>query len=56
MIHVPRFKDENAADAVQLIGQHPALKFGTIFEIRPAGDMSEIMKASEQRRRQVVAP
>src|SRR5271156_6086235 len=37
--------------AVQLIGQHPALTFGTIWEIRPAGDMSEIMKASEQRRR-----
>ena len=42
--------------AVQLIGQHPALTFGTIFELRPAGDMSEIVKASEQRRRQVVAP
>jgi len=38
--------------AVQLIGQHPALTFGSIFEIRPAGDMSEIMKASEQRRSQ----
>jgi hypothetical protein len=37
--------------AVQLIGQHPALTFGTIFEIRPAGDMSEIIKQSEQRRR-----
>ena len=37
--------------AVQLIGQHPALTYGNIFEIRPAGDMSEIMKASEQRRR-----
>ena len=37
--------------AVQLIGQHPTLKFGTIWEIRPVGDMSEIMKASEQRRR-----
>ena len=36
--------------------QHPALTYGNIFEIRPAGDMSEIMKASEQRRRQVVAP
>ena len=35
--------------AVQLIGQHPALRYGNIFEIRPAGDMSEIMKASEQR-------
>ena len=37
--------------AVQLIEQHPALKFGSIFEIRPVGDMSELMKASEQRRR-----
>jgi hypothetical protein len=37
--------------AVQLIGQHPALTYGNIFEIRPAGDMSKIMKASEQRRR-----
>jgi hypothetical protein len=36
--------------AVQLMSQHPALTFGTIFEIRPAGDMSEIMKESEQRR------
>ena len=36
--------------AVQLMAQHPALKFGSIFEIRPVGDMSEIMKASEQRR------
>ena len=38
--------------AQQLMAQHPALKFGSIFEIRPAGDMSEIQKASEQRRRQ----
>jgi hypothetical protein len=37
--------------AVQLMSQHPALKYGTLWEIRPAGDMSEIMKASEQRRR-----
>ena len=36
--------------AVQLIGQHPALTFGSIFEIRPVGDMSEITKASVQRR------
>jgi hypothetical protein len=39
--------------AVQLIGQNPALTYGNIFEIRPAGDMSEIRKASEQRRRRV---
>jgi len=36
--------------AVQLIARHPVLKYGCIFEIRPVGDMSEIMKASEQRR------
>lgn len=38
--------------AVQLIAQHPALTYGTVFEIRPVFDMSEIVKASEQRRRQ----
>ena len=37
--------------AVQLMSQHPSLKYGTLWEIRPVGDMSEIMKASEQRRR-----
>ena len=37
--------------AVQLIGRHPALTYGNTFEIRPVGDMSEIIKASEQRRR-----
>ena len=41
--------------AVQLMEQHPALKFGSIFEIRPVGDLSEIMKASEQRRRRKTA-
>ncbi|QNI30115.1 YciI family protein [Alloacidobacterium dinghuense] len=41
--------------AVQLMSQHPALKYGTLWEIRPVGDMSEIMKASEQRRRQNTA-
>jgi hypothetical protein len=41
--------------AVQLMSQHPALRFGTIFEIRPVGDMSEIMKASEHRRSQNTA-
>ena len=41
--------------AVQLMAQHPAVKHGNIFEIRPVGDMSEIMKASEQRRRQNTA-
>jgi hypothetical protein len=41
--------------AVQLIGQHPALTYGNSFEIRPAGDMNEIFKASEERRRQNTA-
>ena len=41
--------------AVQLMAQHPALTYGNIFEIRPAGDMSEVIKASEQRRRQNTA-
>jgi hypothetical protein len=42
--------------AVELISRHPAvMKYGNIFEIRPAGDMSEIMKASEQRRSQNAA-
>ena len=36
--------------AVQLMGQHPALTYGNIFEIRPAADISEIVKESEQRR------
>ena len=37
--------------AVQLMAQHPALQHGNIFEIRPAFDMSDLIKASEQRRR-----
>jgi hypothetical protein len=41
--------------AVQLMSQHPSLKYGNIWEIRPVGDMNEIIKASEQRRRQNAA-
>jgi hypothetical protein len=37
--------------ALRLMAQHPALKYGNIFEIRPAADMSEMMTESEQRRR-----
>ena len=37
--------------AIQLMAEHPALKYGSIFEIRPAADMNEMMKASEQRGR-----
>jgi hypothetical protein len=41
--------------AVQLMAQHPSLKYGSVFEIRSAADMNEIIKASEQRRRQNTA-
>lgn len=41
--------------AIQLMAQHPAVKYGSIFEIRPTGDLSEMMKASEQRRRKITA-
>jgi hypothetical protein len=37
--------------AIQLMAQHPSLKYGNIFEIRPAADMNEMIKASQQRRR-----
>ncbi len=42
--------------AVQLMAQHPGLKYGSTFEIRPTADMSGIVKASEQRRRQKTTP
>ena len=41
--------------AIQLLSQHPVLKYGALWEIRPAADMSEIIKASEQRRRKNTA-
>jgi hypothetical protein len=41
--------------AIQLMSQHPGVKYGSLFEIRPVGDLSEIMRASEQRRRKGVA-
>ena len=41
--------------AIQILSQHPALKYGSIFEIRPAFDMSDLIKASEQRRRKGAA-
>jgi len=37
--------------AVQLMSQHPAMRYGNIFEIRPAGDMTDIEQASKKRRR-----
>jgi hypothetical protein len=37
--------------AVQLMSKHPAMTYGNIFEIRPAGDMTDIEQASKKRRR-----
>jgi hypothetical protein len=41
--------------AVQLMTQHPSVKYGSIFEIRPVADMNEVIKKSEQRRKQKTA-
>jgi hypothetical protein len=41
--------------AVQLMSQHPSLKYGSSFEIRPVGDLTGMMQASQQRRRQAAA-
>ena len=40
--------------AIQLISQHPGVKSG-LFEIRPAADLNEMIKESEQRRRKDTA-
>ena len=40
--------------AIQLISQHPGIKNGP-FEIRPVGDLSGMVKASEERRRLAAA-
>jgi hypothetical protein len=50
-IHIVEARDLN--HAVQLISQLPVFKYGLgPVEIRPVADISELMKASEQRRRQ----
>ena len=42
--------------AIQLVSQLPGFKYGLgPIEIRPAADLNELMKASEQRRRQNTA-
>ena len=40
--------------AVQLISQHPGVRFGP-WEIRPAADLNEMVRLSEQRRGKNVA-
>jgi hypothetical protein len=41
--------------AIQLMSQHPAVRYGSPFEIRPAADLNSMMKESEQRRRKHLA-
>lgn len=36
--------------AVELMSKHPGAKMGSSWEIRPAADLSEMVRASEQRR------
>jgi hypothetical protein len=48
-------KERDMNHAVQLMSQHPALKYGSLFEIRPTTDLAEMIKASEQRRRKLTA-
>jgi hypothetical protein len=36
--------------AIQLMSKHPGVKAGSIFEIRPAADLTEMIRESEQRR------
>ena len=45
--------DMNSAE--RLMAQHPSLKYGSVFEIWPAADKNEIIKAREQRQRQNTA-
>jgi hypothetical protein len=35
--------------AVELMSQHPSLKYGSIWEVRPTADLNDIVKANEQR-------
>ena len=37
--------------SIQLMTQHPALKYGSVFEIRPTADLNEMIKESERRRK-----
>ncbi len=37
--------------AIQLVSRHPAVRYGTPFEIRPVADLSAIQAESEQRRK-----
>ena len=40
---------------IQLMSRHPALKYGSSFDIRSVADMNELIQQSEQRRRKGAA-
>jgi hypothetical protein len=41
--------------AIQLMSRHPSIRMGGCFEIRPAADLTEMVKESERRRRTKVS-
>jgi hypothetical protein len=41
--------------AIQLMSQHPSIKYGSFFDILPTFDMSEMIQKSAQRRRKGAA-
>lgn len=41
--------------AIQLMSQHPSMKYGSFFDIRATFDMNEMIQKSEQRRRKLTA-
>jgi hypothetical protein len=47
-IHILEVRDLN--HAIQLMSQHPGVKYGLI-EVRPVADISDMIKESKQRRR-----
>jgi len=38
--------------AIQLMSQHPAVKYGRTFEIRPVADMAMIIESARRRRKE----
>ena len=53
---IPILEARDLNHVIQLISQLPGFKYGLgPIEIRPAADLNEMMKASEQRRRQNTA-
>jgi hypothetical protein len=49
------FEARDMNHAIQLMSQHPTLKHGAVFDIRPAFDMREMIQKSEQRRLKTAA-